>query len=97
MGKRKKKGTVEMSNENQKESGEKRRREGKTEENETETVKRRCDGSVSVEAFDMFLSVVGRSVRVAVILGKLLVEESFSYKPEDLSDRESEAWVVEGP
>ena len=43
-----------MSNENEEESGEKWRREGEKAENETVTVKRRCDGFVSVEAFELF-------------------------------------------
>ena len=34
--------------------GEKRKREEEKEENETVTVKRRCEGLVSVEAFDIF-------------------------------------------
>ena len=37
-----------------KKRGEKRRREGEKEENETETLKRRCEGFVSVEAFEVF-------------------------------------------
>ena len=36
------------------EEGEKREREEEKEENETVTVKRRCDGFVSVEAFEIF-------------------------------------------
>ena len=52
-----------------KESGEKRRREGKKEENETKTVKRRCDGSVSVEAFEIFVKKEISAVAV-IFLGK---------------------------
>ena len=44
---------VEVSNENEEESSEQRRREGEREENDTETVKRRCEGFVAVEAFDI--------------------------------------------
>ena len=36
--------------------GEKRKREGEKEDNETVTVERRCEGLVSVEAFEIFLS-----------------------------------------
>ena len=39
---------------NEEEKGEKRKREEEKEENETVTVKRRCEGCVSVEAFDIF-------------------------------------------
>ena len=34
--------------------GEKRKRKGEKEENETETVNRRCEGSASVDAFEIF-------------------------------------------
>ena len=46
--------TVKMSDENEEERGEKRKREGEKEENKTGSVKRRCDGFVSVEAFEIF-------------------------------------------
>ena len=46
--------TVEMSTENEEERGEKRRREGEKEENETGRVKRRCEDFVSVEASEIF-------------------------------------------
>ena len=39
---------------NEEGKGETRKREEEKEENETETVKRRCGGSVSVEAFEIF-------------------------------------------
>ena len=45
---------LEMGKETKEEVGEKRRREGEKDENETGTCKRRCEGSVSVEAFDIF-------------------------------------------
>ena len=54
MGERKKNGTAKISVENVKERGAKRKREVEKEENKTESVKRRCDGSVSVEAFEIF-------------------------------------------
>ena len=38
-----------MDKENREERGEKRKREGAKKENETVTVKRRCDGSASFE------------------------------------------------
>ena len=41
----------EVGKENKEERGEKRRREGEKEENEAGTVKRSCDGFVSVEGF----------------------------------------------
>ena len=44
---------VEVSYENEEERGEKRRREREKEENETGIVKRRCEGFVSVEAFEI--------------------------------------------
>ena len=43
-----------VSNENEEERGEKCRREGKKDENGTVTAKRRCEGFVSVEAFESF-------------------------------------------
>ena len=73
---------------NKEERGEKRRREGEKEEIERETVKRRCVGSVSVEAFEIFSQ--GRDLESC---GYLSCEDLLD-KPEDLSDRESEAWVV---
>ena len=45
---------VKVSNENEEERDEKRRREGEKGENETLTVKRRCEGVVSVEDFEIF-------------------------------------------
>ena len=44
---------VEVSNENEEERGDMRRREGEREENETGNVKRRCEGLVSVEALEI--------------------------------------------
>ena len=77
-GREKEEGTVEMGNEREEERDEKRRREGEKEENETGTVERRCDGFVSVEAFENFFK--GEIWRVAVIfLGKtfdVLVSQS---------------------
>ena len=55
-GREREEGTVEMGNESKEERGEKRRSEGEKEENKTGTVKRRCDGFVSEEAFDFFFS-----------------------------------------
>ena len=46
------------------EEGEKRKREEEKEEDETVTVKRRCEGFVSVEAFDFL--VTGKTSRVVV-------------------------------
>ena len=57
---------------------EKRNREEEKEENETGTVKRRCDGVVSVEAgFEMFISM-GRCgdwtcLRTCLIVSRILV------------------------
>ena len=79
---------MDMSNENEEERGEKRRREGKKEENDTGTVKRRCGGFVSVESFAIFSQ--GRDVESC---GDLSWEDLLD-KSEDLSGRESEAWVV---
>ena len=45
---------VKVYNENEEERGEKRRSEEEKENNETETVKRRCEGFVSLEAFEIF-------------------------------------------
>ena len=45
---------VEVGNEEEEERCEKERREGEKEENETASVKRRCEGLVSVEAFEIF-------------------------------------------
>ena len=64
-----------------------RRREGEKEGKETVTVKRRCVGSVSEEAFDFFSQ--GRDLESCGDLSW----ETFLDKPENLSDRESEAWV----
>ena len=46
---------METGKETKEEMGKKRRREEEKEENETVFVKRRCVGSVSVEAFDIFI------------------------------------------
>ena len=46
--------TAKVGEENEEESGEKRKREGEKAENKTGSVKRRCDGLVSVEAFQIF-------------------------------------------
>ena len=45
---------MKVCNENEEERDEKRRREEEKENNETVTVKRRCEGFVSVEAFEIF-------------------------------------------
>ena len=45
---------LETDKETKAERSEKRRREGEKEENEARSVKRRCVGCVSVEAFDIF-------------------------------------------
>ena len=61
--------TVEVGNENEEERVPKSRRDGEKEENETGIVKRRGEGLVSVEAFDIL--VKGQIWRVVVIfLGK---------------------------
>ena len=69
----------------QRRNGEKRKRKG---ENETETVNRRCEGSASVRAFEIFSQ--GRDLESYGNLswGNLLDEL------ECLFVRESEAWVV---
>ena len=69
---------MEIGKETKEEMGKKRRREEEKEENETRSVKRRCVGSFSVEAFDIFSP--GRDLESC---GKDLAE-----KPEDLSDCE---------
>ena len=74
-----------MSNENEEERGEKGRREG---ENETGTVERRCLGSCFVGRFDVVCQ--GRDLESC---GDLSWEDLLD-KLEDLSDRESEAWVA---
>ena len=53
-GKEKEEITMEIGKETKEGMGKKRRREEEKDENETESVKRRCVGSVSVEAFDIF-------------------------------------------
>ena len=53
-GREKEQGRLEMSDENEEERCEKSKREGEKEENETESVKRRYDGFVSVEVFEIF-------------------------------------------
>ena len=64
------------------EEGDKRKREEDTEEKETVTVKRRCEGFVSVEAFEILSQ--GRDVESCGDLSwEHLLEE-----PEDLSDCE---------
>ena len=81
-GREKEEGTVGMGNESKEERSEKRRREREKEENGTGSVKRRCDGFVSVEAFQN--SSQGVIWRVVVIcLGWKLLK-----KPENLSDCE---------
>ena len=45
---------LETDKETKAERSEKRRREGEKEENEARSVKRRCVGCVSVEAFEIF-------------------------------------------
>ena len=65
---------------------EEKRREKK--ENETGTDQRRCVGIVSVEACEILTQ--GRDLESC---GDLSWEDLLD-KPEDLSDRESEAWVV---
>ena len=52
--------------ENEEERGEKRKREEENEENETGTVRRRCEGFVSVEAFEIFSQ--GRDLVSSLIL-----------------------------
>ena len=47
---------------NEEERGEKRIREEEKEENESVTVKRRCEGLVSVEAFEIFSQMETRRV-----------------------------------
>ena len=62
--------TVKMSDEN-KEGVKRKKTKGKTEENETETVKRRCEGFVSVEAFLNFLGQGEKIWReVVIFLGR---------------------------
>ena len=79
---------VEVSNENEEEMGEKRRREGEKEENETKTIKKE-DVRVLFLRKPLNFLVKGDICRVVVIfLGKT------SWTTEDLSDLESEAWVV---
>ena len=79
-GKEKEERIIDIGKETKEEMGKKRRREEETEENETESVKKRCVGSVSVEAFDIE-SCGGLSW------------EDFLEKPEDLSDCEPETRV----
>ena len=67
--------------------GKKRRREEETYENETGSVKRRCVGSVSVEALKMFSR--GRDLQSCGCLSRWDLLE----KPEDLSDIEPETRV----
>ena len=75
---------MEIGKETKEEMGKKRRREEEKEENEPESVKRKCVGSFSVEAFDIFSqggdleSCGGLSWR------------DFLEKPEDLSVCEPE-------
>ena len=64
------------------EKGEKRKRQEEKEENETGTVKRRCEGLVSVEAFEFFAQKRD-SESCGDVSWERLVEEL-----EDLSDRE---------
>ena len=53
-GKEKEERKMEVDKETQGDTGKKRRREEEKEENETGSVKSRCVGSFSVEAFDLF-------------------------------------------
>ena len=76
---------VKVSEEN--ERGEKRKREEEKEERETERVKRRCDGFVSVEAFEIFSR--GRDLESC---GGLYWRD-FVEKPEHLSDCEPDTRV----
>ena len=70
-----------MNNENEvKKKGEKKRREGETEENETETLRRRCEDCDSVEAFEIFCQEGDLGS-----CGGLSCEDLLE-KPEDLSD-----------
>ena len=80
--------TAKVNEENEEEWREKRKTEEEKEENKTVTVKRRCDGFVFVEAFENFGQV--ETWRIVVIF----LWKTSGAKPEDLSDRESEAWVV---
>ena len=73
---------MEIGKETKEEMGKKRRREEEKEENETESVKRRCVGSVSVEAFEIF-SQGGDMESCGDVSWERLLEE-----PEDRSDRE---------
>ena len=73
---------VKIGKETQEEMGSKRRREEEKEENETGSVKRRCVGSFSVEAFDIFSQ--GEIWRVVVVF---FLGGTFG-KPEDLSEFE---------
>ena len=77
-----------MSYENEEETDEKRRREGKKEENGTGTDKRMRGGFVPAEAF-LFLAKGGELESCGDLSWEDLLD-----KPEDLSDRVSEAWVV---
>ena len=54
-GKEKEERIMEIGKESKEEMGKKWRREEEEEENETESVKRRCVGSVSLEACDIFV------------------------------------------
>ena len=65
--------------------GEKRKREEEKEENETVTVKRRCEGLVSVEAFDIFGQEGG-----VESCGDVSWEDVLD-NPEDLSDYEPDS------
>ena len=70
---------------NEEEKVEKRNREGEKEENETETVKRRCEGCVSVETFEIF-SPEGDLESCGGLSWRDLLE-----KLEDLSDCEPDS------
>ena len=82
-GREKEERTVKMSGDIEEERGEKRKREGEKEENETGSVKRRCNGFVSVKAFDIF-SQGGDLESCGGLSWRDLLE-----KPEDLFDFES--------
>ena len=78
---------MEIGKETKEEMGKKRRREEEKYENETGSAKRRCVGSVSVEALKMFSR--GRDLQSC---GRLSWWDLLE-KPEDLSDIEPETWV----
>ena len=70
---------------NEEENGERRKREEEKEESETETVKRRCEGFVSVEDFEIF-SQEGDVESCGDVSWEDLLDN-----PEDLSDCEPDS------